>query len=60
MDAAGGIWGPGWEDGTSRTVEAGAPKKDRRKRLIAIGNALVPAIPQIIGEAIMKFEGLKK
>jgi site-specific DNA-cytosine methylase len=59
MDAPGGIWGPGWEDGTSRTVEEAASKKDRRKRLIAIGNALVPAIPQIIGGAIMKFEGLK-
>ncbi len=32
---------------------------DRRKRLAAIGNALVPAIPQIIGEAIMKYEGLR-
>lgn len=55
--------GAGWwaaEPDVGRVVDGPADRVDRRKRLAAIGNALVPQIPQIIGEAIMMFEGLKK
>lgn len=49
-----GPWSDGWEDETPRIVSPGTPAaKDRRKRLIALGNALVPQIPQMIGKAIM-------
>lgn len=52
-----GPWGPGWEDGTPRVVEPGTPAaKNRRKRLIALGNALVPQIPHMIGNLILERE----
>jgi DNA (cytosine-5)-methyltransferase 1 len=47
-------WGPGWEDGVSRTVETQADKVNRRARIAAIGDSLVPDIPEIIGRAIMR------
>ena len=40
-----------WEAGPPRTVPQGYP--DRRQRLIALGNAVVPAIPELIGRAIL-------
>jgi len=49
-----GTWGPGWEDGVSRVVTDAADKVDRRKRLIGLGNAVVPQIPELIGRAILQ------
>ncbi len=46
-------WGEGWEDGTPRVVTAPEDKVDRRKRLIGLGNAVVPQIVEIIGRAIV-------
>lgn len=40
-----------WEGNTPRTVGAGYP--NRRPRLKAIGNSVVPQIPELIGRAIM-------
>jgi DNA (cytosine-5)-methyltransferase 1 len=51
-------WGAGWEDGTARVATTAADKVDRRKRLIALGNAVVPQIPELIGRAIMRAAGL--
>jgi len=45
-----------WEGATPRTVGRGYP--DRRARLMALGNAVVPLIPQLIGWAIMRAEGI--
>jgi hypothetical protein len=39
-----------------RVVDGPAARVDRRKRLIALGNGLVPQIPEIIGRAIMDAE----
>lgn len=49
-------WGPGWEDGTPRVVTSAEDKVDRRKRLIGLGNAVVPQIVEIIGRAILEAE----
>jgi len=43
-----------WEDGHER-VSTGA--KDRVQRLKALGNAVVPQVVQVIGKAIMEYEG---
>ena len=51
-----GTWGPGWENGVSRVVTDDAGKVDRRKRLFALGNAVVPQIPELIARAIMAAE----
>jgi len=45
-----------WEDGVARVVNGPAGKVDRRKRLIGLGNSLVPQIPELIGRAIMAYE----
>lgn len=41
-----------WEGNTSRVVAPGAI--NRRPRLKAIGNSVVPAIPELIGQAILR------
>lgn len=41
-----------WEGNTPRTVGRGFP--NRRPRLKAIGNSVVPQIPELIGRAIMR------
>lgn len=48
----------GWsvEPDVGRVVDGPAARVDRRKRLIAIGNAVVPQIPELIGRAIMAIE----
>jgi DNA (cytosine-5)-methyltransferase 1 len=49
----------GWwatEPDVGRVVDGPAAQVDRRARLIALGNALVPQIPEIIGRAIMDIE----
>ena len=43
-----------WEGNTPRTVGRGFP--ERRPRLKAIGNSVVPQIPELIGRAIMRRE----
>jgi DNA (cytosine-5)-methyltransferase 1 len=51
--------GAGWwaaEPDVGRVVDGPAARVDRRKRLIALGNAVVPDIPQIIGRAILEAE----
>ena len=48
--------GTGWwatEPDVGRVVDGPAGKVDRRQRLIALGNAVVPQIPELIGRAIM-------
>jgi DNA (cytosine-5)-methyltransferase 1 len=45
-----GPWGADWEDGIPR-VAHGVP--DRVSRLKALGNSLVPQIPQMLGEMIL-------
>ena len=48
--------GTGWwaaEPDVGRVVDGPADKVDRRKRLIALGNAVVPQIPEILGRAIL-------
>lgn len=47
-----------WLESTSRSARMGdgfSDYVDRRRRTEVIGNAVVPLIPQIIGEAIMRF-----
>lgn len=48
----------GWstEPDMGRVVDGPAGKVDRRKRLIALGNAVVPQIPEFIGRAILAAE----
>lgn len=48
----------GWpaEPDMGRVVHGLSDKVDRRKRLIALGNAVVPQIPELIGRAIMRAE----
>lgn len=46
-----------WEGNTSRVVPPGYP--DRRRRLIALGNAIVPQVAELIGRAILRAEGLE-
>jgi DNA (cytosine-5)-methyltransferase 1 len=41
-----------WEQDTPRTVAKGLP--ERRRRLIALGNAIVPQIAELIGRAIVE------
>lgn len=41
-----------WEGDTPRTVGRGYP--DRRQRLMALGNSVVPQIPELIGRAILE------
>jgi len=43
-----------WEGDTPRTVGRGL--NYRRFRLMALGNAVVPAIPELIGRAILRHE----
>ena len=48
--------GSGWwaaEPDVGRVVDGISDKMDRRKRLIGLGNAVVPQIPELIGRAIM-------
>jgi DNA (cytosine-5)-methyltransferase 1 len=48
--------GDGWwatEPDVGRVVDGPAGKVDRRKRLIGLGNSLVPQIPELIGRAII-------
>jgi DNA (cytosine-5)-methyltransferase 1 len=45
-----------WEQGTPRTVAKGMP--ERRRRLIALGNAIVPQIAELIGRAIVEKHAL--
>jgi DNA (cytosine-5)-methyltransferase 1 len=44
------------EPDVGRVVDGPAGKVDRRKRLIGLGNSLVPQIPELIGRAIMAAE----
>jgi len=51
--------GAGWwatEPDVGRVVDGPAGKVDRRQRLIALGNSLVPQIPELIGRAILAWE----
>jgi hypothetical protein len=43
-----------WEGDTPRTVAKGYP--NRRVRLMALGNSVVPQIPELIGRAILAVE----
>ena len=48
--------GSGWwaaDPDVGRVVDGISNKMDRRKRLIGLGNAVVPQIPELIGRAIM-------
>jgi DNA (cytosine-5)-methyltransferase 1 len=45
-----------WEQDTPRTVAKGMP--ERRRRLIALGNAIVPQIAELIGRAIVEKHAL--
>lgn len=47
-----------WEGNTPRTIPKGAP--NRRRRLKAIGNSVVPQIPELIGRAILAAEAMKE
>lgn len=52
--------GSGWwatERGLDRVVTRVSDKVDRRKRLIALGNAVVPQVVEVIGRAILAAEG---
>ena len=49
-----GIWAV--ERPICRVVDGASRQLDRRKRLIGLGNSLVPQIPEIIGRAIMAYE----
>ncbi len=46
-----------WEGNTPRVIGRGAP--NRRPRLKALGNSVVPQIPELIGRAILRAEGLE-
>lgn len=51
--------GDGWwatESGVGRVVNGPDERVDRRARLIALGNALVPDIPEILGNAVLHAE----
>ena len=51
------ITGAGWwaaEPNVGRVVDGVSEKVDRRKRLITLGNAVVPRIPELIGYAILR------
>ena len=59
MDDSEGLdrsFGPGWEDGTPRTVTGGYL---RTSRLTALGNAVVPSLVRVICEAILAVEAMK-
>jgi len=45
-----------WEGNTPRTIGRGSP--NRRPRLKAIGNSVVPQIPELIGRAILRAEAV--
>lgn len=47
-----------WEGDTPRTVAGGTP--GRVPRLRALGNALVPQIPEMIGNAILRYEEITR
>ena len=44
-------WADGWEDGIPRVAKG---VKNRVPRLRALGNAVVPAVVEAIGRAIMR------
>lgn len=44
------------EPDVGRVVNGDADRLDRRARLVALGNSLVPQIPEMIGRAILSFE----
>lgn len=46
------------ESGVCRVVDGLADRLDRRKRLMALGNSLVPVIPEILGKAILEADEL--
>jgi DNA (cytosine-5)-methyltransferase 1 len=48
-----GPWGPAWEEGLPR-VASGVP--NRVARLKALGNAMVPQIPEMLGRMIVAAE----
>jgi DNA (cytosine-5)-methyltransferase 1 len=51
----------GWwrvEPDVGRVVDGPAARVDRRPRLAALGNSLVPDIPEIIGRALLAQEGI--
>ena len=48
-------WGP--EPGVCRVVD-GVPTRMDKDRIAALGNGLVPIIPEMLGRAIMEIEGL--
>ncbi|HEY4153530.1 MAG TPA: DNA (cytosine-5-)-methyltransferase [Pseudolysinimonas sp.] len=48
------------EPDVGRVVDGPTGKVDRRKRLIGLGNSLVPQIPELIGRAIMECENHDK
>ena len=50
------VWGPGWEENIPRVVN-GVPARAHRIR--ALGNAVVPQIPEMIGRAVIKAENKK-
>lgn len=47
-------WPINWESGTTRVA---TDVKNKTNRLKALGNAVVPAIPEILGQAILTIEG---
>ena len=51
-----GAWSEGWEHDTPRLARNAFDRIHRRRRLIALGNAVVPIIPELIGRAILAAE----
>ena len=45
-------WGDGWEEGTPRVIQD--QQKNRKKRLKALGNSVIPQIPALLGRAILE------
>lgn len=43
-------WKPGWEDGTPRLT---TDKRDRKKRLKSLGNAIVPQCAEYVGRCVL-------
>jgi DNA (cytosine-5)-methyltransferase 1 len=49
---------PDWAHEPDDVPRVAAGVKDRAARLKALGNAVVPQIPELIGRAIMQAEGM--
>lgn len=56
LGAALDAWGPDWERGVPRVVGDAPGKIDRRRRLVALGNAVVPQVVAVMARAILAAE----